>query len=74
MKDEKMIFEEEVSKTYEGKMYLTFRQRNSQKARELEQTVKELISENNLTVTYAKGFLEYMRIIVDGCSHIPKQK
>ena len=71
--NEKIVIEE-VSKTYEGKMYLQFRQCNGQKMNPLEIAVRELIAENNLTATQAKGFLEFMKLIIDECSYLPKQK
>jgi hypothetical protein len=40
----------------------------------LEKAVKELIAENDLTVTQAKGFLRYMRILIEECSCLPKEK
>lgn len=71
--NEKIVIEE-VSKTYEGKMYLQFRQCNGQKMKPLEIAVRDLIAENNLTATQAKGFLEFMKLIIDECSYLPKQK
>nr|DAH23201.1 MAG TPA: arginine decarboxylase [Caudoviricetes sp.] len=68
------FIEEEMSKTYEGMTYLRFRQCNSQEMAELEKAVKRLISKNNLTVTQAKGFLEYMKISIEGSSYLQKEK
>lgn len=34
----------------------------------------QLISEYNLSATAAKGFLEYMKLVIDGCSYIPKKE
>lgn len=64
----------ELETTYVGKAYAEYQRCNSQKASELENEVKKLISEYNLTATVAKGFLEYMRLVIDGCSCIPKEK
>lgn len=47
---------------------------NGQKMNNLEKAVKELIAENDLTVTQAKGFLRYMRILIEECSCLPKEK
>ena len=68
------LISKRMSATYEGETYLFIRQRDGQKMRNLEEAVKELITENELTATQAKGFLEYMKIIVDGCSCLPKEK
>lgn len=68
------LVNEQIAATYEGGTYLFIRQRDGQKMKNLEKAVKELIAENDLTATQAKGFLEYMKIIVDGCSCLPKQK
>ena len=68
------LVNEQIAATYEGGTYLFIRQRDGQKMKNLEKAVKELIAENALTATQAKGFLEYMKIIVDGCSRLPKQK
>ena len=68
------LVKEQIAATYEGGTYLFIRQRDGQKMKNLEKAVKELIAENDLTATQAKGFLEYMKIIVDGCSRLPKQK
>lgn len=70
---EKLV-NERIAATYEGETYLYIRQRDGQKMKNLEKAVKELIAENALTATQAKGFLEYMKIIVDGCSCLPKRK
>lgn len=68
------LIRKKMSATYEGETYLYIRQRDGQKMKNLEKAVKELIAENALTATQAKGFLEYMKIIVDGCSCLPKRK
>lgn len=63
-----------MSATYEGETYLYIRQRDGQKMKNLEKAVKELIAENALTATQAKGFLRYMRILIEECSCLPKEK
>ena len=68
------LIRKKMSATYEGETYLYIRQRDGQKMKNLEKAVKELIAENALTATQAKGFLEYMKIIVDGCSCLQKRK
>ena len=68
------LVNEQIAATYEGGTYLFIRQRDGQKMKNLEKAVKELIAENDLPAPQAKGFLENMKIIVDGCSRLPKQK
>lgn len=70
---EKDIVNEQLSKTYEGKMYLQYKIRHSQTAEKMERDVKEIIAQNGLTATYAKGFLNYMKMVIDGCSVLQKE-
>lgn len=65
---------DELESTYAGKAYAEYQRCNSQKASDLEKEVKNLLAEYNLTATVAKGFLEYMKLVIDGCSYIPKEK
>lgn len=65
---------DELEKTYEGKSYARYRNCNGQKTAKLETEVKRLISEKNLTATVAKGFLEYMKLVIDGCSYLPQEE
>lgn len=60
--------------SYEEQKYLEFRRRNGQKADELYKKVKDEIAECHLSVTEAKGFLEFMKLVVEGASYItPKE-
>lgn len=68
------LVSKEISNTYEGATYFYLRSRSGQKMKALEKAVTELISENELTATQAKGFLEFMKILIDGCSYLPKKK
>ena len=70
---EKLV-NERIAATYEGKSYILLKKCNGQKMNNLEKAVKELIAENDLTVTQAKGFLRYMRILIEECSCLPKEK
>lgn len=60
--------------TYEGQAFLSYYNRNGQCVNELAQIVKEAMSEQHLSVTVAKGFLEYMKLVIEDCSHIQIQK
>lgn len=55
----------------EGQKYLEFRRRNGQKADELYKKVKDEIAECHLSVTEAKGFLEFMKLVIEELSYIP---
>ena len=63
-----------ASNFYEGESYILLKKCNSRKMNNMEKAVKELIAENDLTVTQAKGFLRYMRILIEECSCLPKEK
>lgn len=58
----------------EGQRYLEFRRRNGQKADDLYQKVKDEIAECHLSVTEAKGFLDFMKLVVEEASYIPIKK
>lgn len=69
-----MNFEEYLSEkmsSREGQKYLEFRRRNGQKADELYKKVKDEIAECHLSVTETKGFLEFMKLVVEETSYIP---
>ena len=65
---------EQLCKDVDGATYYTLKHRNRQTLANLEKEVKELIAERNLSVSEAKGFLEYMKFIVDANSYLPKTK
>ena len=56
---------------YDSKIYQLYRHKNGQKASDLVEKVK---TECGLSATEAKGFLEYMKIVIDAQSHLPIQK
>jgi hypothetical protein len=58
----------------EGQRYLEFRRRNGQKADDLYKKVKDEIAECHLSVTEAKGFLDFMKLVVEEASYIPIKK
>jgi hypothetical protein len=57
--------------SHEGQKYLEFRRRNEQEADELYKKVKDEIAECHLSVTEAKGFLEFMKLVIEELSYIP---
>lgn len=59
---------------YDSKIFLLYHRRNGQKASELVEKVKNEIAECGLSATEAKGFLEYMKIVIDAQSHLPIRK
>nr|DAT33221.1 MAG TPA: hypothetical protein [Caudoviricetes sp.] len=59
---------------YDSKVFLLYRHRNGQKASDLVEKVKNEIAECGLSATEAKGFLEYMKIVIDAQSHLPIRK
>lgn len=65
---------EQMCKDVDGATYYTIKHRNRQDLANLEKEVKELIAEHALSVSEAKGFLEYMKFIVDANSYLPKTK
>lgn len=65
---------EKMLQDIDGTAFYIHRYRNGQKTDELAHSVKNLIAEHNLSVSEAKGFLEYMKIVIDGCSCLPIQK
>mgnify|MGYP007132878452 CR=1 FL=1 len=72
-----MSFEEYLSEklsSYDGQKYLEFRRRNGQKADDLAFKVRNEIAESHLSVTEAKGFFEFMKLAIEGASHITPKK
>lgn len=59
---------------YDSKIFLLYHRRNGQKASNLVEKVKNEIADCGLSATEAKGFLEYMKIVIDAQSHLPIRK
>ena len=59
---------------YDSKVFLLYHRRNGQKASNLVEKVKNEIADCGLSASEAKGFLEYMKIVIDAQSHLPIQK
>lgn len=66
--------QEKMLQDIDGTAFYIRRHRNGQKTDELAHSVKNLIAEHGLSVSEAKGFLEYMKIVIDSCSYTPVQK
>lgn len=65
---------EQMCKDVDGATYYTLKHRNRQELANLEKEVKGLIAKHDLSASEARGFLEYMKFIVDVNSYLPKTK
>ncbi len=70
---EEKIISERLS-DYDSKMFLMHRNRNGADSSALIDEVRAVIAKHNLSVTVARGFLEYMKVVIDNCSYLPKEK
>ena len=59
---------------FDGTSFLVRLYLKRQAMNELVDEVESAISKHDLTASEAKGFLEYMKIVIDSHSHIPKKK
>lgn len=66
--------QDEITKTIEGSCFYVRLHRNGQDIGELIADTKALIAQHNLSVLEAKGFLDYMKIILDNSSYLQIQK
>lgn len=64
----------EMTKTIEGSCFYVKLYQNRQDVSNLISDTKALIAQHNLSVSEAKGFLDYMKLVIDDCSCIPKEK
>ena len=64
----------EMTKTIEGSCFYVKLYRNGQDMSNLISDTKALIAQHNLSVSEAKGFLDYMKIILDNSSYPQIQK
>ena len=58
------IIKEELL-NYEGKIFLHYQQNNRQAVTEMKSSIRKMFAENNLSIVEAKGFLDYMKLIVE---------
>lgn len=65
---------EKMLQDVDGTAFYIHRHRNGQKIDELTHGVKNLIAEHNLSVSEAKGFLEYMKLVIDLTAYLPREK
>lgn len=64
----------EMAKTVEGIFFYERLHHNGQDISELIADTKALITQHNLSVLEAKGFLDYMKLFIEGSSCIPQEK
>lgn len=64
----------ELTKTIDGTLFYEKRHKNGQAICDLTSSVKELIAKSNLSVSEAKGFLEYMKIVISQSSYLHQEK
>lgn len=69
-----MQSEKKMLQDVDGTEFYIHRYRNGQKTDELAHGVKNLIAEHNLSVSEAKGFLEYMKMVIDSVAYLPQEK
>ncbi len=65
---------EEMTKNFDGASFYIKWIWGEQEIRDLIKEVKESISKCGLSSSEAKGFLEYMKMVVDSESYIPREK
>lgn len=65
---------EKMLQDVDGTAFYIHRHRNGQKTDELAHSVKNLIAEQGLSVSEAKGFLEYMKLVIDLTAYLPQEK
>lgn len=64
----------EMTKTIEGSCFYERLHCNGQDISKLIADTKALIAQHNLSVLEAKGFLDYMKLVIEDCSCIPQEK
>lgn len=65
---------EKMLQDIDGTNFYIRRHRNGQETGKLVSDVKNLIAESNLSVSEAKGFLEYMKIVIDSEASLQQMK
>lgn len=64
----------DLQNTIEGKMFLKYKSENGLDAANLIDSVKNIIARHQIPVPVSKGFLEYMKIVIEHSSCIPIQR
>lgn len=70
----KEAVEKKMMQDIDGVAFYIYQRRNGQDANRLVLDAKNLIVEHNLSVSEAKGFLEYMKVIVDSVGSLHHTK
>lgn len=74
MNEQAKALKETMCKDIDGANFFFKYYRNGQEIDKLTKDVLNLIAEHSMTVSEIKGFLEYMKIIVDNRSYLPQWK
>lgn len=74
MNEQAKALKETMCKDIDGANFFFKYHRNGQEIDKLTKDVLNLIVEHSMTVSEIKGFLEYMKIIVDNRSYLPQRK
>lgn len=70
----KKALQEKMLHDVDGIAFCSHQQRNGQDTGKLVSDVKKLIAEHNMSVSEAKGFFEYMKLVIDSEAYLPKEK
>lgn len=65
---------EEMTKDVDGTSFYIRQSRGGQEINNLMQEVKESISKCGLSASEAKGFLEYMKLVIDSAAYLLQKK
>lgn len=64
----------ELQSTYEGLSFLKYQHENGQNMCDLQRKIMDVLQGSNLTVSVAKGFLDYLKIVVESSSTLQSEK
>ena len=64
----------QICKDVDGTIFYSHMAGNRRDTDELVKEIKEVLKKHNLSASETKGFLEYMKIIVDVNSYLPQMK
>lgn len=68
------VIKEKMLQDIDGTAFYIHQHRNGQDTAELVLDVRKLIAEHNLSVSEAKGFLDYMKLVIDSVAYLPQEK
>lgn len=63
-----------LKETYDGMSFLEYQRKNGQKMSDLQKELMDIMKDGDLTVPVAKGFLDYIKIVIESRSTLPKTK